>query len=55
MRPLFYSELDAATKKIGWIRTGENIKYYKNAIKYGHSFFLLYLLLVNNWSVKDVI
>lgn len=33
MRPLFYSELDAATKKIGWIRTGENIKYYKNAIK----------------------
>lgn len=33
MRPLLYSELDAATKKIGWVRTGENIKYYKNAIK----------------------
>ncbi|XP_078346337.1 uncharacterized protein LOC144631703 isoform X2 [Oculina patagonica] len=33
MRPLLYSELDAATKKIGWIRSGENIKYYKNAIK----------------------
>ncbi|PFX25530.1 Cytosolic carboxypeptidase 2 [Stylophora pistillata] len=33
MRPLFYSELDAATKKIGWVRTGKNIKYYKNAIK----------------------
>lgn len=33
MRPLLYSELDAATKKIGWVRTGENIKYYKNAIR----------------------
>jgi len=35
MRPLLYSELDATTKKIGWIRTGENIKYYKNAIRSG--------------------
>lgn len=35
MRPLLYSELDAATKKIGWIRTGDNIKYYKNAIRSG--------------------
>lgn len=33
MRPLMYSELDAAKKKIGWVRTGENIKYYKNGIK----------------------
>lgn len=33
MRPLLYSELDAATKKIGWVRTGENIKYYKNGVR----------------------
>ena len=57
MRPLFYSELDAATKKIGWIRTGENIKYYKNAIKYGPSFFyftcyLLMTLQLSNLNCK---
>ena len=34
MRPLLYSEIDAATKKIGWVRTGENIKYYKNGVRY---------------------
>ncbi|CAH3186518.1 unnamed protein product [Porites lobata] len=33
MRPLLYSEIDAATKKIGWVRTGENIKYYKNGVR----------------------
>ena len=50
MRPLFYSELDAATKKIGWIRTGENIKYYKNAIKYGHSFFYFTCYLCSSYE-----
>ena len=33
MRPLFYSEMDAAKKKIGWVRKGDDIKYYRNAIK----------------------
>ena len=33
MRPLVYSEMDAVKKKIGWVRRGEDIKYYKNAIK----------------------
>ena len=31
MRPLLYLELDAAPKKIGWVRPGENIKYSKMA------------------------
>lgn len=34
MKPLMYSELDAKTKNIGWIRFGSNIKYYKNNLKY---------------------
>ncbi|XP_015755309.1 PREDICTED: cytosolic carboxypeptidase 2-like [Acropora digitifera] len=33
MRPLFYSEMDATKKKIGWVRKGDDIKYYRNAIK----------------------
>ena len=33
MRPLLYSEMDAAKKKIGWVRKGDDIKYYRNAIK----------------------
>ena len=34
MKPLMYSLKDASEKNIGWIRTGSNIKYYKNDIKY---------------------
>ena len=34
MRPLFYSELDAANKNLGWRRAGNKIKYYKNNSKY---------------------
>ncbi|XP_014675827.1 PREDICTED: cytosolic carboxypeptidase 2-like [Priapulus caudatus] len=30
MKPLFYSERDAAKAKIGWRRTGNDINYYKN-------------------------
>lgn len=30
MRPLMYSEIDAAESKIGWRRCGENIAYFKN-------------------------
>lgn len=33
MRFLLYFELDVVIKKIGWIRIGENIKYYKNVIR----------------------
>ncbi|KAK2569276.1 Cytosolic carboxypeptidase 2 [Acropora cervicornis] len=33
MRPLLYSEMDAAKKKIGWVRKGDDIKYYRNSIK----------------------
>ena len=31
MRPLLYLELDAAPKKISWVRPGKNIKYSKMA------------------------
>ncbi|XP_071120372.1 uncharacterized protein [Mytilus edulis] len=34
MRPLMYSEKNAQGKKIGWIRCGAEIKYYKNNLKY---------------------
>jgi hypothetical protein len=34
MKPLMYSESDAQTKNIGWRRWGNNIKYYRNNIKY---------------------
>ncbi|KAG8429752.1 hypothetical protein GDO86_018603, partial [Hymenochirus boettgeri] len=30
MQPLMYSEMEAKTRGIGWYRTGENIKYYRN-------------------------
>ncbi|CAC5414449.1 AGBL2_3 [Mytilus coruscus] len=33
MRPLMYSEKNAQGKKIGWIRCGAEIKYYKNNLK----------------------
>ncbi|XP_072034203.1 cytosolic carboxypeptidase 2-like isoform X2 [Amphiura filiformis] len=33
MRPLMYSEHAALTKKQGWRRCGEDIKYYKNYIR----------------------
>ncbi|KAJ8024122.1 Cytosolic carboxypeptidase 2 [Holothuria leucospilota] len=33
MKPLMYSEMDAKTRKIGWRRLGEEIKYYKNDMR----------------------
>nr|XP_048284348.1 cytosolic carboxypeptidase 2 isoform X2 [Myodes glareolus] len=30
MKPLLYSQLDAATYNVGWRREGQEIKYYKN-------------------------
>ena len=33
MKPLMYSEKNAAERKIGWIRHGEDIKYYRNNVK----------------------
>jgi hypothetical protein len=33
MRPLGYSERNAKEKKIGWVRTGNDIKYYRNNIR----------------------
>lgn len=34
MKPLMHSELDAKTRKIGWRRLGEEIKYYKNDMRW---------------------
>jgi hypothetical protein len=33
MRPLMYSETDARTKGVGWVRCGRDICYYQNHIK----------------------
>ncbi|XP_074049735.1 cytosolic carboxypeptidase 3 isoform X3 [Macrotis lagotis] len=42
MRPLFYSEKEAKMNNIGWQRTGDQIKYYRNNIgQEGHQFFSL--------------
>lgn len=30
MRPLMYSNIEAKTNTVGWVRCGENISYYKN-------------------------
>ncbi|XP_031575194.1 cytosolic carboxypeptidase 2-like, partial [Actinia tenebrosa] len=37
MQPLFYSEMDAYKNKIGWVRKGENVKYYKNEMRREHT------------------
>ncbi|XP_072508756.1 cytosolic carboxypeptidase 3 isoform X5 [Notamacropus eugenii] len=42
MRPLFYSEKEAKMNNIGWQRTGDQIKYYRNNIgQEGRHFFSL--------------
>ena len=52
MRPLLYSEIDAATKKIGWVRTGENIKYYKNGVRYNTEDLFPKLLQADQFSYE---
>ncbi|XP_076450580.1 uncharacterized protein LOC143286741 isoform X3 [Babylonia areolata] len=34
MRPCMYSDKEALQNKVGWIRAGQNIKYYRNNLKY---------------------
>ncbi|XP_074980361.1 cytosolic carboxypeptidase 3 isoform X4 [Caretta caretta] len=42
MRPLLYSEVDAKIHQVGWQRTGDEIKYYKNNLgQDGHQYFSL--------------
>ena len=33
MKPLMYSENLARTKNIGWVRHGNDIKYYRNNVR----------------------
>ena len=33
MQPVFYSEAEAKSQKIGWRRTGHAIKYFKSSVK----------------------
>ncbi|NXU58354.1 CBPC3 carboxypeptidase, partial [Turnix velox] len=35
LQPLFYSEADAKQHKVGWRRTGNELKYYKNNVGQG--------------------
>uniref|UniRef100_H2Y3W5 Peptidase M14 domain-containing protein n=1 Tax=Ciona savignyi TaxID=51511 RepID=H2Y3W5_CIOSA len=41
MRPVFYSELNAKKNKIGWVRGGSNIRYYRNNLgsREGRTFY----------------
>ncbi|XP_061495401.1 cytosolic carboxypeptidase 3 isoform X4 [Rhineura floridana] len=42
MRPLLYSEAEAKIHKVGWQRTGDEIKYYKNNLsRDGRQYFSL--------------
>uniref|UniRef100_A0ABM5GF80 Cytosolic carboxypeptidase 3 isoform X1 n=1 Tax=Pogona vitticeps TaxID=103695 RepID=A0ABM5GF80_9SAUR len=42
MRPLLYSEAEAKIHKVGWQRTGDEIKYYRNNhSQNGHQYFSL--------------
>ncbi|XP_021270827.1 cytosolic carboxypeptidase 3 isoform X3 [Numida meleagris] len=42
LRPLLYSEVDAKKHNIGWRRTGNEIKYYKNNVsEHGRQYFSL--------------
>ncbi|XP_037739919.1 cytosolic carboxypeptidase 3 isoform X8 [Chelonia mydas] len=42
MRPLLYSEVNAKIHRVGWQRTGDEIKYYKNNLgQDGHQYFSL--------------
>ncbi|XP_071892098.1 cytosolic carboxypeptidase 3 isoform X2 [Anas platyrhynchos] len=42
LRPLLYSEADAKKHNVGWRRTGNEIKYYKNNVgEGGHQYFSL--------------
>ncbi|XP_053108786.1 cytosolic carboxypeptidase 3 isoform X3 [Hemicordylus capensis] len=42
MRPLLYSEAEAKVHKVGWQRTGDEIKYYKNNLSHdGRQYFSL--------------
>ncbi|XP_066490581.1 cytosolic carboxypeptidase 3 [Tiliqua scincoides] len=42
MRPLLYSEAEAKIHKVGWQRTGDEIKYYKNNLSQdGRQYFSL--------------
>ncbi|XP_046573765.1 cytosolic carboxypeptidase 2-like isoform X1 [Haliotis rubra] len=34
MKPLMYSEKDALQRKVGWVRSGMDIKYYRNNLRY---------------------
>ena len=34
MMPLFYSEQEAQTNKVGWYRAGYDVAYYQNGVPY---------------------
>ena len=44
MKPLFYSDRNAKNKNIGWVRTGHNIHYYKNNIRFLNFFIFLAII-----------
>ncbi|GFS24864.1 cytosolic carboxypeptidase 2 [Elysia marginata] len=51
MRPVMYSEKEAALNKVGWRRAGNNIKYYRNNVRYEHGRGDHYFYSVT-WTIK---
>nr|KAG5693866.1 hypothetical protein BaRGS_009922 [Batillaria attramentaria] len=43
MRPCMYSEKEAQHNKVGWIRAGQNIKYYRNNLRIKYKIQILFL------------
>ncbi|XP_059144861.1 cytosolic carboxypeptidase 2-like isoform X19 [Physella acuta] len=51
MKPVMYSEKEAALNKVGWIRAGNDIKYYKNNLRYETSKGDRYFYSMT-WTIK---
>ncbi|GFO29466.1 cytosolic carboxypeptidase 2 [Plakobranchus ocellatus] len=51
MRPVMYSEKEAALNKVGWRRAGNNIKYYRNNVRYEQGKGDHYFYSVT-WTIK---
>ena len=54
MRPVMYSETEATQHKVGWVRAGQNIKYYKNNVRsYIYIFLTFDLFLLSIFINKS--
>jgi hypothetical protein len=54
MRPLMYSEHEARTKGIGWVRCGRDVCYYQNHIKRRNNLFYYTFTFSTEFQVQCV-